>query len=80
MATTEATMNNGEAPPPPFERGPHTCLGKSLAEVLLAITMGQRFYRLDMSLTPPGYTLKTKTAPTPGPAMSCKAKINGFRH
>jgi cytochrome P450 len=64
----------------PFGRGPHTCLGKSLAEVLLAITMGQLFYRLDMSLTPAGYTLKTKTAPTPGPAMSFKVKINGIRH
>jgi hypothetical protein len=33
-----------------------------------------------MSLTPAGYTLKTKTAPTPGPAMNFKVKINGFRH
>jgi cytochrome P450 len=64
----------------PFGRGPHTCLGKSLAEVQLAITMGQLFYRLDMSLDPPGYNLKTKTAPTPGPTMGFKVKINGFRH
>jgi hypothetical protein len=33
-----------------------------------------------MSLDPPGYVLKTKTAPTPGPAMSFAVKINGYRH
>ncbi len=64
----------------PFGRGPHTCLGKSLAEVLMAVTMAQLFYWLDMSLDPPGYNLKTKTAPTPGPAMSFKIKVKGLRH
>ncbi len=63
----------------PFGRGPHTCLGKSLAEVLMAVTMGELFYRLDMSLDPLGYNLKTKTAPTPGPAMSFKIKVKGLR-
>jgi cytochrome P450 len=64
----------------PYGRGHHTCLGKSLAEVLLAITMAQIFYKLDLELDPPGYVLKTKTAPTPGPAMSFKVKVKGYRH
>lgn len=64
----------------PYGRGPHTCLGKSLAEVQLALTMARLFYRLDLSLESPDYQLKTKTAPTPGPAMSYKLKVNGYRH
>ena len=64
----------------PYGRGHHTCLGKSLAEVLLAITMAQVFYKLDLELESPGYELKTKTAPTPGPAMSFKVRVKGYRH
>ncbi|MDR3418705.1 MAG: cytochrome P450 [Nevskia sp.] len=64
----------------PYGRGPHTCLGKSLAEVLLAITMARLFYKLDLELVPKDYTLKTKTAPTPGPAMSFKVRVKGYRH
>jgi cytochrome P450 len=64
----------------PYGRGPHTCLGKSLAEVQLVMTMARLFYKLDMSLEPVNYELKTKTAPTPGPAMDFKIKVNGYRH
>jgi cytochrome P450 len=64
----------------PYGRGPHTCLGKSLAEVMLAITMAQVFHQLDLELDPPDYVLKTKTAPTPGPAMSFKVRVKGYRH
>jgi cytochrome P450 len=64
----------------PYGRGHHTCLGKSLAEVLLAITMAKVFHKLDMELDPPDYVLKTKTAPTPGPAMNFKVKVKGYRH
>src|SRR5882757_340348 len=58
----------------PYGRGPHTCLGKSLAEVQMAISMARLFYRLDLSLEPLDYTLVTKTAPTPGPSMDFKVK------
>jgi cytochrome P450 len=64
----------------PYGRGHHACLGKSLADVLLAMTMAQVFYKLDLELNPPGYRLKTKTAPTPGPAMSFKVRVKGYRH
>ncbi|HVT34177.1 MAG TPA: cytochrome P450 [Nevskiaceae bacterium] len=64
----------------PYGRGPHTCLGKSLAEVQIALSMARLFYKLDMELDPPGYTLKTKTAPTPGPAMDFKIRVKGLRH
>lgn len=64
----------------PYGRGPHTCLGKSLAEIQLLLTMARLFYKLDLSLPSPDYELKTKTAPTPGPARSFTVKVNGYRH
>jgi cytochrome P450 len=64
----------------PYGRGPHTCLGKSLAEIQIALSMARLFYKLDLSLEKPDYVLKTKTAPTPGPAMDFKVKVNGYRH
>lgn len=64
----------------PFGRGPHTCLGKSLAEVQIALSMARLFYKLDLELESPDYQLKTKTAPTPGPAMDFKVRVKGLRH
>lgn len=64
----------------PYGRGPHTCLGKSLAEVQLALTMARLFYKLDLELETPDYLLKTKTAPTPGPSMDFKVRVKGYRH
>ena len=64
----------------PYGRGPHTCLGKSLAEVQLALSMARLFYKYDLELDPPHYVLKTKTAPTPGPAMDFKVRVKGLRH
>ncbi|HKY89828.1 MAG TPA: cytochrome P450 [Nevskiaceae bacterium] len=63
----------------PYGRGAHTCLGKPLAEVLLAMTMAKLFHELDLELESPDYVLKTKTAPTPGPAMSFKVRVKGRR-
>lgn len=64
----------------PYGRGPHTCLGKSLAEVQIALSMARLFYKLDLELESPNYVLKTKTAPTPGPAMDFKVRVKGLRH
>jgi cytochrome P450 len=64
----------------PYGRGPHVCLGKSLAEVLLVVTMARLCHRLNLSLDPPAYVLRTKTAPTPGPAMSFRVKVESHRH
>jgi cytochrome P450 len=64
----------------PYGRGPHTCLGKGLADIQMILTMARLFHRLDLSLDPHGYVLKTKTAPTPGPAMDFKVRVDGYRH
>ena len=64
----------------PFGRGPHTCLGKSLAEVQMALSMARVFHKLDLELESTDYVLKTKTAPTPGPAMDFKVRVRGYRH
>ena len=64
----------------PYGRGPHTCLGKSLAEVQIALSMARLFHKLDLELESPDYVLKTKTAPTPGPSTDFKVRVKGFRH
>lgn len=64
----------------PFGRGPHSCLGQSLAEVQMGITIARLFHRRALTLETPDYVLKTKTAPTPGPAMSFKVRVAGDRH
>lgn len=63
----------------PYGRGPHTCLGKSLAEVQMILSMARVFYRLDLELESPDYVLRTKTAPTPGPHPSFKVRVKGYR-
>ncbi|GAA2608967.1 cytochrome P450 [Dactylosporangium fulvum] len=63
----------------PYGRGPHTCLGKSFADVQMALSMARLFHRLDLELTSPGYKLATKTAPTPGPATSFKVRVTARR-
>jgi cytochrome P450 len=64
----------------PYGRGQHVCLGKTLADVQMIVTMARLFHRLDLSLDPPGYTLVRKSAPTPGPALSFKIRVNSRRH
>jgi len=64
----------------PYGRGPHTCLGKSLAEVQMALSMARLFHKLDLELESPDYVLQTKTAPTPGPSMGFKVRVKGYRH
>ncbi|MFC0527539.1 cytochrome P450 [Phytohabitans kaempferiae] len=64
----------------PYGRGQHTCLGKSLADVQMMLSMARLFHKLDLALDPPGYTLVTKTAPTPGPSMRFKVRVKGYRN
>ncbi|MFL5357755.1 cytochrome P450 [Archangium sp.] len=63
----------------PYGRGPHTCLGKSLAEVQMSLTMARLFHKLDLALDPPDYVLETKTTPTPGPSMKFSVVVRGER-
>jgi len=64
----------------PFGRGAHTCLGQNLAEVLMGMLISRVFHRLDLALESPDYELKTKSFPTPGPAMSFTVKVVGERN
>lgn len=64
----------------PYGRGTHTCLGKTLAEVQMSLSMARLFYRLDLELESPDYVLKTKVLPTPGPSMKFKVRVKGRRH
>jgi len=64
----------------PYGRGPHTCLGKTLAEVQMTLTLARLFHLLDLGLEPPGYVLQRKTLPTPGPSMKFKVRVKQRRH
>jgi len=64
----------------PYGRGPHTCLGKTLAEVQMSLSLARLFYLLDLRLEPAGYELQRKTLPTPGPSMKFKVRVKARRH
>ena len=64
----------------PYGRGTHTCLGKTLAEVQMTLSMARLFYKLDLELESPDYELETKVLPTPGPSMKFKVRVKGLRH
>jgi cytochrome P450 len=64
----------------PYGRGTHVCLGKTLAEDQMALSMARLFYLLDLKLEPADYELQRKTLPTPGPSMKFKVRVAGRRH
>ncbi len=63
----------------PYGRGQHVCLGKTLADVQMMVTMARLFHRLDLRLDPPDYELARKVTPTPGPAWSFRVRVAGVR-
>ena len=64
----------------PYGRGPHVCLGKTLAEAQMLLSMARLFYLLDLRLEPADYELQRKTLPTPGPSMKFKVRVKARRH
>jgi cytochrome P450 len=64
----------------PYGRGPHVCLGKTLAETQMSLSMARLFYLLDLELESPSYELQRKTLPTPGPSMKFKVRVKARRH
>jgi cytochrome P450 len=64
----------------PYGRGQHVCLGKTLAEVQMLVTVARLFHRLDLRLDPPDYELRLKSTPTPGPELNFRVRVAGLRH
>jgi len=63
----------------PFGKGPHTCLGKGVADVLMTLTAARVFHRLDLELPPRDAVLRRRAAPTPGPVASFRVRVVGER-
>ncbi|MBB2924829.1 cytochrome P450 [Cellulomonas cellasea] len=63
----------------PFGRGPHTCLGKGIADVQMTLTAARLFHRLDLALPRGQEVLRRRAAPTPGPVASFRVRVDGVR-
>jgi cytochrome P450 len=63
----------------PFGRGPHTCLGKGIADVQMTLTAARLFHRFDLALPSPDYVLRRKAAPAPGPVAGFAVTVVGRR-
>lgn len=59
----------------PFSLGAHTCLGAGLAEVQIMVTVAALLHFAELQMDPPGYTLRTRTAPTPAPTPDFRMKV-----
>ena len=56
----------------PFGLGTHRCLGSNFAEVQVVLTLLTIIRHAEITLSPPGYSLRVEYAPTPHPAKSFK--------
>ena len=59
----------------PFGVGTHQCLGRSLAEVLIALNIATLVRDAELVLDPPDYTLKIKHLPVAHPDRSFKFRV-----
>jgi len=59
----------------PFGKGPHTCLGKGVADVLMTLTAARLFHRLDLALGRRDTVLRRRAAPTPGPVAGFRVRV-----
>ena len=59
----------------PFGLGAHRCLGFGFAEFQIAVTMAAIVHYVDLELDPPGYELRTVSAPTPKPNKQFKFRV-----
>ena len=63
----------------PFGVGPHVCLGAGFAEAQIAATMATIVREVDLALDPPGYVLKVRHVPMPGPEDRFAFRVVGRR-
>lgn len=63
----------------PFGKGPHTCLGKGIADIQMTLTIARMFHRLDLRLDPPGHVMRRSNAPSPSPGHGFRLRVAGLR-
>lgn len=62
-----------------FARGPHTCLGQGLAEILMMLTLASMVRKVEVRLDPVDYEMRIRAVPTPGPADDFKVHVERYR-
>ena len=64
----------------PFGVGPHQCLGRTLAEALMAVDVACVMRDADIVLHPPNYKLRTVAQPSLSPHKSLRMRVVARRH
>ncbi len=64
----------------PFGVGAHQCLGRSLAEALIAINIAYIVHTTGLALDPPDYQLRTRRLPGLHPHRSLKLRLTSRRN
>ncbi|GLV59216.1 hypothetical cytochrome P450 [Dictyobacter sp. S3.2.2.5] len=59
----------------PFTVGEHTCLGAGMAEIQVMATIAALVNELDLTLDPPNYEVRYKTAPSRGPKHDLAVRV-----
>ncbi|MCB9109621.1 MAG: cytochrome P450 [Anaerolineales bacterium] len=64
----------------PYTLGSHTCLGAGIAEVQLMVSVGALIRAARLELERPGYELKVRQMPIPGPDFNFKLRVTELRN
>lgn len=64
----------------PFGFSARVCPAVGLIETIVLTTLGMLLHRREISLSPPGYRLKTRLDPLPGPSRDFAVQFGDWRH
>jgi cytochrome P450 len=64
----------------PFGRGPHTCLGAGMSDVMMALALGSILYQYEFDIIDPTLKFKERIGPTPSLGRAFKLRLKACRH
>jgi cytochrome P450 len=63
----------------PFFKGPHTCIGASMGEIQVMVTVGSMVHDADLELDPPDFVMQTVADPILRPRDGLPVRVMGLR-